>query len=105
MTIEPAVASVTITAENQFSDSMQMDANEVASISIIDDSSMNMTVMLQRQLPGQTTWQDIPDASGTFGWTAATQLSYTASERQLLRIGCKTGGYTSGTATARIGKG
>lgn len=97
--------SATITAENQFTDPISLKAGESVSISIIM-GTLAATVMLQRKLPGQSTWQDVPLADGTtFGWTAANEQSYVADERQDVRLGVKTGGFTSGSGTVRIGKG
>ena len=104
-TTEQLNVSATITAQNSFTDPLPLDIGEIASISFINTSSFTGTITLQRQLPGQTTWQDVPDPDGNFGWTAATEQSYASDERQLIRLGCKTGGYSSGTATVRLGKG
>ena len=102
---EPVVVSASVAAQNTFTDPLQMDAGETASISFINASSFVGTIMLQRKFSGQTTWQDVPDPDGTFGWTTATEQSYTADEKCDIRLGCKTAGYTSGTATVRLGKG
>lgn len=104
MSVEQINKSATITAQNTFTDAIPMLAGEVASISAIYSTAVATTV-LQRQLPGQSTWQDVPNPDGSVGWTASTQQSYRADERCDLRLGVKTGGYTSGTITARLGKG
>ena len=67
-TTEQEAKSAAVGAQNTFTDPLPLDAGETASISVINAGSMNMTITLQRQLPGQTGWQDVPDAAGNVGW-------------------------------------
>lgn len=105
---EPKAVSLTpISAQNQFTSEMELMAGDTVSISIIYGDLAATTIQLQRRLPGQTTFQNIPKADGTFGWTASVEGSYVADERQTIRLGVPTGSYGSGgtTAAIRLGKG
>jgi hypothetical protein len=107
-TTEVRNVSATIAAQNTFTDPLDLQPGEIASVSFILGTLAGTTIVLQRQLPGEAaagTWSDVPNPDGTVGWIAATQQDYYASERQLIRIGCKTGGFGSGSGTVRLGKG
>lgn len=95
-------AEKSIEAQNVFTDELFLYPGERLSISIA--GTFTATVTLQRQLDGAN-WRDVPDSDGNFGWTAPTEQSYVADESQIVRLGVKTGDYTSGTINARIGKG
>jgi hypothetical protein len=102
---QPRVVTATIVAENNFTDSMPLDAGAVCSVSVIG-STWSGTVTLQRQLPGQSTWQDTPiDGVTSPDISGDREGSYTADERQLVRIGVKTGDFTGTSVTTRLGKG
>lgn len=103
-TTTPAVQSKTITAENQYTDEMELMAGDTVSISLVF-STLNATVQLERKLPGQSSFQRVPNSDGTFGWTASNEQSYVADERQTVRLGVPTGSFTSGSGTVRLGKG
>lgn len=91
------------TANDQNSDSMPMRKGEVASLSL--DGTFVCTVRVQRQFAGQSTWQDVPDASGGHLDATDSQKSYVADERCLIRLATGAADFTSGTANGRIGKG
>lgn len=84
--------SRTVTAQNQFTDSIRI-ANKTASLSIAS-TAISATIVLQRKLPEEdsTKWRDV--------------ASFTANAEKIIdgvgvwdyRIGCKTGGFTSATA-------
>lgn len=98
----PDFEKAEITAQNSFTGWMPLQAGERASVSIT--GTWAATVVLQRRLPDGTV-ADVPNPDDTVGWTANTQKSYEADERQDIRLGVKTGDFTSGTVVARIGKG
>lgn len=91
---------VALTGDNQFSDPIRVagvDAQRV--FSVIVTGTWTGTVTLQYSVGDPGAWVDAP--SGT--WTANTAISYDDTlDNQVLwyRIGIKSGGYGSGTATA-----
>lgn len=93
--------SVTLTAENQFSDSIRVtgvDGTRVFSVIITDTWVATITLQYSTD---DATWVDA--ASGSY--TTNTAISYDDTlDNQVLyyRIGIKTGNYTSGSATATI---
>lgn len=92
-----------ITAENMFTEPLELDSGNLASLSL--SGTYVATAVLQRQLPGQVGWNDVPNPDDSVGWSDNTEKTYKADERCLLRLGVKTGDYTSGTVEARLGKG
>lgn len=56
------------------------------------------TVTVQRSID-QSAWHDVDE------WTAPAEVVGVEPESQWYRVGVKTGGYTSGTATVRLGQG
>lgn len=93
-----AVVTRTITAENQFSDALTLRVGEKASISI-NSTAISATLHVQRTFDGGTTWLDVKS------YTANAQETYEADEPCSIRIGCKTGNFTSQTAlVVRLGK-
>ena len=102
---DPDNKSATITAENQFTDALELTCGEAASVSIIYGTLAATTLVVQRKLPGQATWQDITDENGASSYTASVEGDFVATERCLIRVGCKTGGFGSGSGTVRVGKG
>lgn len=102
-TAKPTIVSADIAAQNTFTDPISLEAGETTSISI--SGTWAGTVVPQRRLPGQSSYNDVPNADGTIGFTANTEKSYFADERCDFRLGIKTGAYTSGIAVCRLGKG
>ncbi len=90
-----------ITAENWFTVPLTLRAGDLASVSVT--GTFSGTITLQRRMDGMVAYADIANPDGTVGWTAPIQATYYADEAQLLRVGIKTGGYGSGTATVRLG--
>lgn len=101
--MNPEVQSASVDAENEFTEGLTLKAGEVASISI--SGTFVADVELQRQLPGQTSWNTVQRPDGTSVFDAPHEGSYTADERCSIRLGVPTGSYTSGTAVCRVGKG
>jgi len=95
-TLEMARVTATLTAQNTFTDALQVDKEERVSVSVVDVS--DSTVTIQRQIDGSN-WRDVEN------WTADIETSYWADERCLLRIGIKTGNYGTDTVVVRLGKG
>ena len=80
-----------ISAQNTFTEEIII--NGPAVLSVDDTSSMSMTVTLQRKHAATGTWKDCSTVVTAEGlYTIVNCLgSY--------RVGCKTGDYTSGTAS------
>ena len=83
----------TISAENIFSDSLSVPANQ---FSISVSGTFVATVTLQKSYDG-TNWNDVEQFTYASEWIA------TEPEGASYRIGVKTGDYTSGTITVRLG--
>ena len=77
-------ATVTVSAENQWTDWIEMVKNETRALSISDVT--NSTVTLQRRLDGTT-------AVAVDTWTVDAEEDYYASARQAIRLGVATGDY------------
>lgn len=88
----------TLTAENTFTDVYLLGAN-VTPIIVITEGTWAGTLTLQIQYPGRTTFIDVPNA--TFTSNFDTQ-AYGLPNNTQLRVGFKTGEYTSGTASIDI---
>ncbi len=97
--------SVTITAANQFSSEISLQAGQLLAISIDYGTLAGTQITLQRKLAGQATYHDVPNPDGSVGWTAAVEADYLAAANQDVQIGCKTGDFGSGSGTAFIRKG
>lgn len=91
----PKNVSASVTAQNSFTDLVQMDAKQKAAISI--SGTFSATVTVQRRLDG-TNWRDVQNFS------SPTEQTYEAECGQELRVGVKTGNFTSGTVTIIISK-
>lgn len=86
--------SKAVTAQNQFTESLIMDGPGVV---VIDDTgSMVMTVSLQVSTD-DSTWVDTGDT-----WTAEGVDTLADGCGLYFRLGVKTGGFTSGTATVHL---
>ena len=94
-------ASVSVTAENQFSSSIRVTGTGTQrAFSVIITGTWSATVTLQ-QSTDNATWVDA--TSGTY--TTNTAVSYNDTlDNQIIyyRIGVKTGNYTSGTVNASL---
>lgn len=82
-----------ITAQNTFTDAVLKQAYEGYSVSI--SGTFSATITVQRS-PDGTTWYDIDS------YTAAIELDGWNGTAHYIRAGCKTGGYTSGTAVVNV---
>lgn len=81
-----------ITAQNTFTDSVQLTGNFNLSIS----GTFSATVVVQRSTDNST-WRDVDS------FTAATEEVGYEPEVMWYRAGVKTGGFTSGTVDVRLG--
>lgn len=90
------VASANINAENSFTDPFTVQDGEAYTVSV--SGTFNATVWLQRRLDG-VNWRDVE------AFTVPTEKDGVAAEGQDLRLGVKTGDFTSGPAVVRLGKG
>lgn len=87
-----------VTAQNQFTDNLFVRFRERASISI--SGTWTATVTLQRSFDQGSTWFDVdPEVP----WTANIQTSFVCDEDCHIRLGVKTGNFTSGPVECRIG--
>ncbi len=100
------LVSSDLTAENTFTSAFTpiqfgiqpMRTTGLFNISISENTPWVGTVTHQRSFDAGTAWHDIQN------WTTDTQTTYTDSEpTSTHRLGFKTGDYTSGTATCRLG--
>jgi hypothetical protein len=87
--------SATITAENTFTDPILIHENERYTLSI--SGSFTATVTHQRRLDG-INWRDVEP------FTIPAEKDGIAPEAQEVRVGVKTGDFTSGPIVVRIGK-
>jgi hypothetical protein len=85
-----------LSAENTFGDPIQVDANDRYAVSI--SGTFVATVTIQRRFDNQN-WRDIES------YTVETEKDGIAANGQMIRLGIKTGDYTSGTVVCRIGMG
>ena len=85
-----------ITAQNTFTDWLDVPIGQRYSLSIW--GTFVGTVTLQKTYDGGNTILDIENFSGP-----ASDVSVEVPENQQVRIGIKTGDYTSGTANVRLG--
>ena len=84
-----------ITAENTFTDGIYVEDEFNFSIS----GTFSATVTVQRSFDGGSTWRD------TDTFTAATETFGSDPGKEVVyRAGVKTGDFTSGTASIRIGR-
>ena len=83
-----------ITAQNVFTDGVDVRGQQNADVSIA--GTFVATVWIQRSFDGGVTWRDIESFS------APTEKTYKAGSDAKIRIGVKTGGFTSGTVSALI---
>lgn len=89
-----AVQQESLSAVSTFTGPLQLDQLERCSISI--SGTFAGTIAFQRRLDGAN-WRTVAT------YTAETEVSYDADERQDVRLGFTI--YTSGTAVCRCGKG
>jgi len=87
--------SATVSGDNQFTDAMATQKTALVSISI--SGTFSATITLQHKIDGSN-WRDVET------WTAAAEQLYEAPEDGEIRIGCKTGEYTSGSPVLRLGR-
>lgn len=85
-----------ITAQNTFTDSLSILPHQRPSLSI--SGTFDATVTLQRRLDG-TNWRDVES------WNGEIEPDYLSGYTQDIRLGVKTGNFTSGTAVLYIGIG
>lgn len=85
------VVKRTVTAENQFTDTIRI-ANRSFTTSI-RSSALSATITLQRKLPDEdaTAWRDVDS------WTANAEKNGESVGVWDYRIGVKTGGFSSAT--------
>lgn len=87
--------SKAITAQNTFTDAMENQGGRGFNLSIW--GTFVATVTLQRSFDNGQTWLDVAT------YTAPKEDTGMDPEGNLLRVGVKTGDFTSGTVNVRIG--
>lgn len=92
--------SESITAQNTWTEALDVKPDEKVSISVSGIAGGTI-VTVQRRVDG-TNWRDIV-TNGRF--TADDEKTYYADESCDVRIGVKTGEFGSGTAVVRLGRG
>lgn len=90
--------SVSVTAENQFSDWLQLIYGEKASISISGTWSATVTIQRKRRTEAATAARDV------LSFSANAELTLDNQGVWDYRIGVKTGGFSSGTVVAELSK-
>ncbi len=85
-----------LSAENTFGEALQIDVHDRFVVSV--SGTFVASVTIQRRFDNQN-WRDIE------AYTVETEKDGIAATGQMIRLGIKTGDYTSGTAVCRIGKG
>ena len=97
---------VVIDKENVWTDSVYVQVNQSIDVSIYNCSATNgMTIVLQRKFPEEAEWKHEVES-----WTLSNQdedienITKPAAEFCYYRIGCPTGGFSSGSCTVRIGR-
>lgn len=83
-------------AQNTFTDGLTVSGHKRVGISVT--GTFSGTVVLQRKVPGaaDNTYVDVAS------WTAVAEKVLENVGNFTYRLGIKTGGYTSGTATCRL---
>ena len=91
---------VAITAQDTFTEPVNLGPGDSASLTI--DIGTSTTATVQRRFDNGVTkssWYDVDS------WSADLSATIDADEHQEVRLGVKTGNYGSGTTTVRIGAG
>lgn len=87
-----------VAGADQFTGTLRVRTGTRVAVTVRGHSGTH-TVTLQRQFPSVGVWRDVEQ------YTADTASTYVADERQDIRFGIKTGDYTSGNSTIRLGRG
>lgn len=86
-----------ISGPNVWSQPMLVRSADAVSVSVWG-TGFGATVTLQRDLVGDGSWRDVES------WTdEQVERTYLSDEQCYLRIGVKSGGYTTGTVNVRLG--
>jgi hypothetical protein len=86
------LATASVTAQNTGTS-----ATEVSGLfSVSLSGTFTATIWLQRSFDSGATWLDVES------YTVPVEKNGEAAERQQVRLFCKTGGYTNGTAVCRV---
>lgn len=96
--------SLTVTAENQFTDPIRVtgvDNSRIFNIVVDADGSWSGTIKVQRSVGEPGDWSDVSGLSYT-GDTTTTHDDSLDNQIIYYRIGCKTGGYSAGTAAVSL---
>ena len=86
--------AASVTVQDTFTAPLYLHPGARCSISIFGAFTADIT--LQRKLDG-TNWRDVET------WSLPIETTYIADQTQNVRIGVKTGDYTTGTVEALIG--
>jgi hypothetical protein len=100
------VKTKVVDAQNLWTDPIPVSVGCRANIRIHPDTNSTMTIHAQCRYKGETDWFDMDHWDLTA--TSVDIIHTTAQpepELAQIRLGCKTGGYTSGNCTLRVGTG
>lgn len=93
--IDYGFVSASITAANTFTRSYSVEKGEKVLL-VVGGSGWVATARLQISTDNGATWSNVQS------WTAPAALLYESPAQCLIRLGCVTGEYTSGTIPMRI---
>ena len=97
--------STVVSAENTWTDPLYIKAGSRVDVSIYNLNSVTATIKLQRKFPEESSWGHEVDSWDVT--TSSVDIEHTTRSGAgdaYYRIGCPTGGYTSGNCTVRIGQ-
>lgn len=89
------ITDKSISAQDTFTDPIEV-SEGLVSVSL--SGTFSATVTLQRQFEGLSTWVDVKT------YTAIDEENLECPEPMSVRIGIKTGNYTSGTVVLHLGQ-
>ena len=100
------VKTKVVAAQNTWTAPIPVSVGCSANIRIHPDTSPVMTIHAQCRYKGETDWFDMDHWDLT---AASADIIHTTAQPEpepaQIRLGCKTGGYTSGNCTLRVGTG
>ena len=95
-----------VAAQNTWTAAIPVSVGCRANVRIHPDTDPVMTIHAQCRYRGETAWYDIDYWDLT---AASVDIIHTTAQPEpepaQIRLGCKTGGYTSGNCTLRVGTG
>ena len=94
-----------ISAQNTWTDGLYIKPGYSVDVSIYNMNSPVMTIKLFKKFPEETTWDhEVDKWDITASMADKENITKAGAGGAWYRIGCETGGYTSGNCTLRIGQ-